>query len=96
VDERQPRAGAVAEGAKEKRGLMFLCAVPSLLWCAARRLVQPHDRTDQDPLIQKSSWKRFVDRQAAFRPLRRGARKRICDARLRPRRRDRRPSEPLD
>lgn len=57
MDERQPGAGAgaVAEGAKEKRGLMFLCAIPSLLWCAARRLVQAHGRTD--PLIQKSSCK---------------------------------------
>src|SRR6266851_9009886 len=31
------------------RGLMFLCAVPSLFCCAARRLVQAHGRADQRP-----------------------------------------------
>jgi hypothetical protein len=37
-------------GARQgKRGLMFLCAVPSLLWCAGRRLVQAHGRADQRP-----------------------------------------------
>jgi hypothetical protein len=35
---------AVAERAKENRGLMFLCAVQSLSWRAARRLVQAHGR----------------------------------------------------
>lgn len=49
VDERQPGAGRIAERAKEKRGLMFLCALPSLLWCVARRLVQAHGRPDQRP-----------------------------------------------
>jgi hypothetical protein len=49
VDERHTGAGGIAERAKEKRGLMFLCAVPSLFWCAARRLVRAHGRADQRP-----------------------------------------------